>query len=452
MRQTKIMLLFMFILSFTIAGCSQEEDITHPINEQLVAEQAVVAPAVTFADKSSASFIVSANLYVFSERFNDQPITIHQITAPWDEMTVTWGNFAGAYDSNVSGSFISDSLGWETVNVTNLLEAWLENPSADFGLLMDQDESVLVRSKFNSRDAAENHPYLEVVYSTVFGNQTIILADIADAYIWEYVPTFNTGERTSIYTARSGSSDLEKQALLKFDTSTIPQLGALGDRIWLDSNENGLQEQDEFGIPSVTVNLLDCDGNILGSTVTNADGFYLFENLPAGDYLVQFVLPEGYLISPQTAGSNTEIDSDADPVTGMTACVTLAAGQTDLSLDAGLFLPMEEDCGECDGKISELTLRYEGSESTFLQIYDDKRKIPGRLMFEGTVNPGDELVITGTRRHGEMAAKINVYEDGKHAVEIHTSCSQPIGPGMTFGNYYIVEGYSRNGGLLCPVE
>ena len=74
------------------------------------------------------------------------------------------------------------------------------------------------------------------------------------------------------------------------------------------------------------------------------------------------------------------------------------------------------------------------------------------MMFEGMVNNGDEIVIKGTRKHGEMHSKITLYEDGHRAQEIHTSCSVPIGPGMTFGDYYIVEGYSRHGGLLCPVE
>lgn len=34
---------------------------------------------------------------------------------------------------------------------------------------------------------------------------------------------------------------------------------------------------------------------------------------------------------------------------------------------------------------------------------------------------------------------------------IHTSCSQPICPGMTRGAFVVVEGASRGGGLLCPL-
>jgi hypothetical protein len=35
---------------------------------------------------------------------------------------------------------------------------------------------------------------------------------------------------------------------------------------------------------------------------------------------------------------------------------------------------------------------------------------------------------------------------------IHTSCSDPIGPGFVSGDFTVMSGYSRNGGLLCPLD
>lgn len=447
MARSKARFLSVVILSFLIFGCSQESDITHPTDENAVEHQ-----SGNLDDKARDILLVSANLSVYTETFNEQPVTIHSITSPWDEMVVTWENFGGAFSPSVSGTFTPDAVGWETADVTTLVQAWLDDPSTDFGLLLDQDSALFPRSRYTSREGAANHPYLEVVYATAFGNQTVVLADIADAYIWELEPTLNTGSRVVIYTARSNTDDLEKQSLLKFDMSVLSQPGALGDWVWLDENEDGIQDDTEMGISGVTVNLLDCAGNLLASTVTNTDGYYLFDNLPAGDYLVGFVVPEGYEVSPLNVGSDDEIDSDADPATGMTACVTLAEGEINLSLDAGLFIPFEEDCGECDGKVSQLTLRYDGTDPTFLQIYDDRDQKPERLMFEGNVNPGDEITVNGTHNGGAMHAEISLWENGTRIHKIHTSCSQPIGPGMTFGDYYIVEGYSRHGGLLCPVE
>ncbi len=54
--------------------------------------------------------------------------------------------------------------------------------------------------------------------------------------------------------------------------------GSLGDIAWLDENKNGLQDAGEPGIPGLTVTLLQ-DGIAVGETVTDAYGYYLFENV-----------------------------------------------------------------------------------------------------------------------------------------------------------------------------
>jgi hypothetical protein len=114
----------------------------------------------------------------------------------------------------------------------------------------------------------------------------------------------------------------------------------LGDYVWADQNANGIQDSGETGIPNVTVNLLDgtCTTQ-MDSTTTDADGLYHFTGLTAGTYCVQFVPPAGYDVSPQNQGSDDGIDSDADPTTGKTSNITLAAGQTDNTWDAGLYQP-----------------------------------------------------------------------------------------------------------------
>ncbi|HXG46566.1 MAG TPA: SdrD B-like domain-containing protein, partial [Methylomirabilota bacterium] len=113
-------------------------------------------------------------------------------------------------------------------------------------------------------------------------------------------------------------------------------IGCLGDYVWLDKNVDGIQDADEAGIPSVTVNLLDCQGNILATTTTDANGFYLFSGLIAGNYNVQVVAPGGYVFTAQDQGTDDALDSDAD-ATGMMACTALAPGETDLTWDAGLY-------------------------------------------------------------------------------------------------------------------
>lgn len=77
---------------------------------------------------------------------------------------------------------------------------------------------------------------------------------------------------------------------------TIRSSGSIGDTLFYDFNENGVQDATEGGIPNVTVSLyadVDRDGTIdagvdevLATTVTSANGQYLFSLLPAGSYII----------------------------------------------------------------------------------------------------------------------------------------------------------------------
>jgi hypothetical protein len=51
-----------------------------------------------------------------------------------------------------------------------------------------------------------------------------------------------------------------------------------------------------------------------------------------------------------------------------------------------------------------------------------------------------------------MGTEIEVYVNGSLNTSIHTSCSQPIGPGLVRGSFEIVSGFSLKGGALCPVS
>ena len=117
--------------------------------------------------------------------------------------------------------------------------------------------------------------------------------------------------------------------------TTLP--AAIGNFIWYDDNQDGLQDSGETGVPGVEVRLLRADDSIVATTLTDTNGLYLFTGLAPGDYRVVIVPPAGYTISPQDVGSNNAIDSDANPTTGRMALTTLDSGETDLTWDAGIF-------------------------------------------------------------------------------------------------------------------
>lgn len=127
------------------------------------------------------------------------------------------------------------------------------------------------------------------------------------------------------------------QVDLSWDAGLVP-LGSIGDRVWEDLNGNGIQDAGEPGVPDVSVELRSCaDYRLVASTVTDASGYYRFANLPAGDYYVVFVKPDGFSFTTYKAGLDDTTDSDADLAAGATACVALGWGESNLNVDAGLL-------------------------------------------------------------------------------------------------------------------
>ncbi|TCS59805.1 cadherin domain-containing protein [Primorskyibacter sedentarius] len=80
----------------------------------------------------------------------------------------------------------------------------------------------------------------------------------------------------------------------------------------------------------------DIDGNPVAAVLTDANGDYSFDNLAAGDYKVMFEATDGKEFIAQDAGNDDTDDSDVDPATGMTAPVTVVAGQNTPDVDAGV--------------------------------------------------------------------------------------------------------------------
>jgi len=115
-------------------------------------------------------------------------------------------------------------------------------------------------------------------------------------------------------------------------------LGQIGDYVWFDSNNNGVQDAGEQGVPGVTVSLLNASNTVIATTVTDGNGNYRFVNLADATYSVKFSnLPAGFSFSPKDLGGNDNLDSDADPVTGQTGTYTITAGNTNLTVDAGIY-------------------------------------------------------------------------------------------------------------------
>ncbi len=127
------------------------------------------------------------------------------------------------------------------------------------------------------------------------------------------------------------------------DAAEILVVGGLGDTVWKDIDGDGIQDEDEPGQGGIVVSLYNCEGVLLDITVSDADGFYFFNNLIPGDYQLHFDiggLPEGCDFTFQDQGDDDELDSDVD-LDGWAPCTHIDGGEYDSTFDAGLLILAE---------------------------------------------------------------------------------------------------------------
>lgn len=152
-------------------------------------------------------------------------------------------------------------------------------------------------------------------------------------------PNPNTGRTGTVTIAGTGNVITTVDAGLISKPNIFDTKGSIGDYVWNDLNNNGIQDAGEPGVAGVTVTLYAGDGTtVVATTTTDALGAYLFTNLPAGNYVVGFSgLPSGYVLSAlPNAGTDDTKDSDADPSTGKTAAFSLLPGEINTTIDAGV--------------------------------------------------------------------------------------------------------------------
>ena len=136
---------------------------------------------------------------------------------------------------------------------------------------------------------------------------------------------------------------------------TLIGLASLGSFVWLDENRNGIQDDDEGGFPNVIIRITGVDSTFqtfTATSITDESGAYLFE-VPPGQYLLEFSLPDGFILTLPNEGMNDEKDSDIDPLTFRSDTITLFPRAQMLNVDAGCI-------SECDpfvepGRISTST-------------------------------------------------------------------------------------------------
>jgi protocatechuate 3,4-dioxygenase beta subunit len=203
--------------------------------------------------------------------------------------------------------------------------------------------------------------------------------------------------------------------------------GSIGDRVWKDTDGDGVQDAGETGLTGVTLQLRDSANVLVATTVTGANGAYSFSGLAAGTYTVTVV--------PAGLGANTTPTFDLDGVaTPHVATVVLTAGQNRTDADFGYRA--------CAGSIGD-------------KVWDDKDgdgiKDSGEVGINGVtlqlLDASNNVVATTTTNSSGAYTFSNV-GPGTYTVRVVTS-SLPAGATPTFDLDGIASAHQATVTLSC---
>lgn len=175
---------------------------------------------------------------------------------------------------------------------------------------------------------------LGIATNTLVYGYSLVAADVPATQNWLDVSGFplNTTEGST-----AGGLDLMSGGALVLDER---QNATLGDYVWNDLNQNGLQDANEPGLSNVLVRVWDSTGtNLAGQARSDENGQYFVFALPPDIYQMEVVLPTNYVFTLQDIGPDDTIDSDIDTNTGRSGFFELFTSTTSRQWDAGMYLP-----------------------------------------------------------------------------------------------------------------
>lgn len=173
----------------------------------------------------------------------------------------------------------------------------------------------------------------------------------------------------------------------------------------------------DMPLEGVELALLDANGNVLATTVTDQNGDYLFENLRPGTYSVREVTPDGYIDGAETVG---QVDGQTRGFAGddLISGIVLASGQSATNYDFCERIPAElcgtvyhdrnnngvQDAGE------------EGIEGTRIVLTDENGRVVAETFTDSNGDYCFENLIPGTYCIKEIQP--TGFIDGKDSVGV----------------------------------
>lgn len=229
---------------------------------------------------------------------------------------------------------------WQTFNLTLLASNWSNTSSHNTQVIVTIPKHASVSQVMNNGQP--------VSYILSWSLLQIYSATLLQASSKQYVISMNYdgfGDDGDVLLFRSlvrtTTLDSNQSNNIATDSAlTLAKNGSsIGDRLWIDTNDDGIQNDIDGWTGGVIVELRKAsdDSIVKVSKTTSSTGYYLFTSIQTGSYYI-FVtnLPKWYtLASIGTSTSNSENDSNIDPTTNKSAVFT-THWVDDLSIDIGI--------------------------------------------------------------------------------------------------------------------
>jgi len=134
-------------------------------------------------------------------------------------------------------------------------------------------------------------------------------------FVFEYFITEGATRYLAVFHGEMPEPEIPMHGDCEIRREPIPNSDLiLGNRVWHDKNEDGVQDPGEGGIGGICVNLLDANGRRIQQTTTDSNGYYGF-NVEPGEYTLKFERPEWLEFAQKDIGDEAT-DSDVEPETG----------------------------------------------------------------------------------------------------------------------------------------
>lgn len=159
---------------------------------------------------------------------------------------------------------------------------------------------------------------------------------------------------------------------------------AIKGTVYLDTNNNGVQDEGEQGIEGTRIVLTDENGDVIAETFTDANGDYCFEDLFPGTYKVTEIQPEGVFDGTDTPG-NVDGESRGELVMNdMIADIVVNSDEVSQDNDFGEIPP-----AEIHGRVFEDGPAFVTEDGTPPENFRDQR--------DGIFQEGVDTPLAGVR-------------------------------------------------------